>query len=118
MDLRVGEDIRIEALSLVKARTGFAIEIPEGFEGQIRLRSSAASQGLIIPNAPGTIDADYRGEVCILLRNLTLDPIEIGGGMRVAQLVIAPVARAVVAEVDELGETKRGDGGFGSTGSG
>lgn len=117
MDLRLVEDVRIEPLSWIIAPTGWAVEIPQGFEGQIRLRSSAAKQGIIIPNAPGTIDADYRGEIGIMLRNLTLDRIEISIGMRVAQLVIAPVARAQVVEVEELSVTDRGVGGFGSTGA-
>lgn len=116
MDLRVDTPTRIEAMSVTRATTGWAIEIPKGFEGQVRLRSSTALQGLMLANGVGTIDHDYRGEVCVLLRNATLHPIEIDAGMRVAQLVIAPVARAEVVEVEELSETERGAGGFGSTG--
>lgn len=106
----------VPALGAAKIPTGYAVEIPMGLEGQVRLRSSVAWQGLIIPNAPGTIDSDYRGEVFVMLRNLTLDDIRIERGHRIAQLVIAPVARAAIVEADELSKTARGEGGFGSTG--
>jgi dUTP pyrophosphatase len=97
--------------------TGLAMALPEGYEGQVRPRSGAAlRQGLTVVNAPGTIDSDYRGEVCVLLINLGREPVEIRTGDRVAQLVVAPVARAELVEVDELPETNRGAGGFGSTG--
>jgi dUTP pyrophosphatase len=97
--------------------TGWAIEIPEGYEGQVRPRSGAAlRRGLSVPNAPGTIDSDYRGELAVILINLGQEPIEIEPGMRIAQLVIAPVARAELVEVDELGPSAREGGGFGSTG--
>jgi dUTP pyrophosphatase len=97
--------------------TGLAMALPEGYEGQVRPRSGAAlKQGLTVVNAPGTIDSDYRGEVCVLLINLGREPVEIQSGDRVAQLVVAPVARAELVEVDELPETDRGAGGFGSTG--
>jgi dUTP pyrophosphatase len=116
MDLRVVEDISIQPLSVAKAPTGWAVEIPKGYEGQIRIRSSASQQNLIIPNSPGTIDSDYRGEVIILLRNMSLDRIVIPAGRRIAQLIIAPVALAHVQVVDDLSTTERADGGFGSTG--
>jgi dUTP pyrophosphatase len=98
--------------------TGIAIALPEGHEAQVRPRSGlAARHGLTVLNAPGTIDADYRGEIQVLLINLGSDPVTITRGMRIAQLVIAPVVRAHIAEVASLDETSRGNGGFGSTGS-
>ncbi len=98
--------------------TGLAIAIADGYEGQVRPRSGLAIRnGLTVVNAPGTIDADYRGEVKVLLINLGTEPVTIESGMRIAQLVIAPVARADVEEVDVLDDTDRGAGGFGSTGA-
>jgi len=98
--------------------TGLAIELPVGYEGQVRPRSGLAMRhGVTLTNAPGTIDADYRGEVRILVINHGQEPVTIATGDRIAQLVIAPVVQAQVVEVDELGETERGAGGFGSTGS-
>jgi dUTP pyrophosphatase len=95
---------------------GFAIAIPEGYEGQVRPRSGLAlRQGLSIPNAPGTIDPDYRGEVSVILINLSAEPITIEPGQRIAQLVVCPVARCELVEVDELDDTQRGSGGFGHT---
>ena len=98
--------------------TGIAIALPDGTEAQVRPRSGlAAKQGLTVLNAPGTIDADYRGEIQVLLINLGEEPVTITRGMRIAQLVIAPVAQARLHEVEILGETPRGAGGFGSTGT-
>ena len=97
--------------------TGLQIAIPHGFEGQVRPRSGLAFRhGLTVTNAPGTIDSDYRGELKVLLVNLGQEPFTIDRGMRIAQLVIAPVVQAVVGEVDDLDSTERGTGGFGSTG--
>jgi len=97
--------------------TGFAIAIPEGYEVQVRPRSGLAlKHGVTCLNTPGTIDADYRGEVKIILANLGTDPFEIKRGERIAQLVPSAVQRATFAEVGELDETARGVGGFGSTG--
>lgn len=97
--------------------TGIAVALPQGHEGQVRPRSGlAARHGLTVLNAPGTIDADYRGEIQVLLVNHGSDPVEIGRGMRVAQLVIAPVVRARLEEAASLDTTGRGGGGFGSTG--
>ena len=97
--------------------TGIAIAVPEGYEGQVRMRSGLALQkGLILPNAPGTIDSDYRGEIRVIVANISGEPVTIERGERIAQLVIAPVARATLAKVDALPETGRGSGGFGSTG--
>ena len=97
--------------------TGIAIALPEGHEAQVRPRSGlAARHGLSVLNVPGTIDADYRGEVQVLLINLGSEDVSVTRGMRVAQLVIAPVARARLHEAPSLDETGRGKGGFGSTG--
>jgi dUTP diphosphatase len=98
--------------------TGFAIAVPEGHEAQVRPRSGLALRhGLVLPNAPGTIDADYRGEVSVIVMNAGRDPITLRRGDRIAQMVIAPVANARLLEVDTLDETVRGAGGFGHTGS-
>ncbi len=97
--------------------TGIALEIPPGYEGQVRPRSGRAlSDGLTLINTPGTIDADFRGEVKVLIVNLGDRPIEIHPGDRIAQLIIAPVTRAEIVEVDDLNDTARGSGGFGHTG--
>jgi len=100
--------------------TGFAIAIPQGWEGQVRPRSGLAlHHGMTLPNAPGTIDSDYRGEVRVLLHNGGSEPFRIARGDRIAQLVIAPVSRPRFVEVgapDDLGPTPRGSGGFGHTG--
>lgn len=98
--------------------TGLALEIPPGFDGQVRPRSGLAIQrGLTVINSPGTIDADYRGEVCVGLVNLGKEAVQITPGMRIAQLVICPVARVEIHEAAALSETDRGAGGFGHTGS-
>ena len=97
--------------------SGFIFEIPEGFEAQIRPRSGLAfKHGITCLNSPGTVDSDYRGEVHALLINLGDEPFEITRGMRIAQMVIAPVTQVRVAEITEVSETARGAGGFGSTG--
>ncbi len=97
--------------------TGIRIAVPEGFEAQVRPRSGwALKQGLVVPNAPGTIDSDYRGEVGVILMNLGTEPVRIERGARIAQLVFAPVVRAQWAPVAALSETARGAGGFGHTG--
>jgi dUTP pyrophosphatase len=97
--------------------TGIAIQIPPGFEGQVRPRSGRAlSEGLALVNSPGTIDADYRGEIRVIVINLGAEPLTIRPGDRIAQLVFAPVVRAELAEVEQLDGSTRGDGGFGHTG--
>ncbi|HEX4439050.1 MAG TPA: dUTP diphosphatase [Thermoanaerobaculia bacterium] len=97
--------------------TGIAVAIPDGFEGQVRMRSGlAVKHGLALLNGPGTIDSDYRGEIRVVLANLGSEPATISRGDRIAQLVIAPVARATFERVDTLPDTRRGGGGFGSTG--
>jgi dUTP pyrophosphatase len=99
--------------------TGIAIALPAGFEAQVRPRSGlAAKQGISVLNAPGTIDADYRGEVGVILINLGREPVTLNRGDRIAQMVIAPVVQADWVEVDDLSSTVRGAGGFGSTDSG
>ncbi len=97
--------------------TGIALAIPAGFEAQVRPRSGLAlKHGVTVLNSPGTIDADYRGEVGVILANLGESPFVVERGMRIAQLLLAPVTRAAFAEVESLDETIRGSGGFGSTG--
>ena len=97
--------------------TGFVWEIPEGYEGQVRPRSGLAlKHGLTLLNAPGTVDSDYRGEVCVILCNLGSEPFAVERGARIAQMVVAPVASAEPVETEALSETDRGAGGFGHTG--
>lgn len=117
LDLRAARSHRLEPGDRALVGTGFAIALPPSCEGQIRPRSGlAAKQGITVLNAPGTIDADYRGEVKVLLINLGEEPVEIEAGDRIAQLVVAPVRRLDLVEVEALPETSRGAGGFGSTG--
>ncbi len=112
-----GDAFVIRPHEIFKVPTGLAMAIPPGFEGQVRPRSGLSiNHGITVPNAPGTIDADYRGELFIALINLGVEPYEIRHGMRIAQLVIAPVAHARVIEARTLDETERGERGFGSTG--
>jgi dUTP pyrophosphatase len=97
--------------------TGLSLALPQGFEGQVRPRSGLALRhGVTVLNAPGTIDADYRGEVKVLLVNLGKEPVTLTRGERIAQLVVAPVACVHLRQVESLSETARKDGGFGSTG--
>jgi dUTP pyrophosphatase len=113
----VDDDVLVAPGARAIVPTGLAIAIPPGYEGQVRPRSGRAwSEGLTVLNAPGTIDADYRGEVGVLVVNLGTAPVRIGRGDRIAQLVIAPVVRIEWAEVEALDDTARGAGGFGSTG--
>jgi len=117
MDVVAAEDVTLHPGARQAVATGFAIAIPEGYEVQVRPRSGLAlKHGITCLNTPGTIDADYRGEVKIILANLGAEPFEIVRGERIAQLVPAPVQRAAFSEVVELDETVRGVGGFGSTG--
>ncbi len=107
----------VEPLQRVAVPTGFAMALPSGFEAQVRPRSGLAiKKGITVVNSPGTIDEDYRGEVKILLINLSNRSVEISHGERVAQMIIAPVQRAAFVEVPRLEDTERGAGGFGSTG--
>ena len=120
MDLRafLDADISIQPLGRVKIPTGLKIELPEGYEAQVRPRSGLAIKyGLTVLNSPGTIDCDYRGDIDIILVNLSCENVIIKDGDRIAQLVIAPVCRAEAEETDNLSVSRRGSGGFGSTGA-
>jgi dUTP pyrophosphatase len=119
MDMRANIDQPIVLKSLERAMipTGLFIELPVGYEAQVRPRSGlAAKNGVTCLNSPGTVDADYRGELKVILVNLSHDDFAINNGDRIAQMVIAKHERAVFVEVQELSETSRGEGGFGSTG--
>lgn len=117
MDVISAEDVTLAPGARHAVATGLAIAIPFGFEIQVRPRSGLAlKHGISVPNAPGTIDSDYRGELKVILINFGTEPFEILRGDRVAQLVLAPVTRAAWLKVDELDNTVRGEGGFGSTG--
>jgi dUTP pyrophosphatase len=117
MDVVSAEDVTIPPHGRHAVATGFAMAIPEGYEVQVRPRSGLAlKHGISLPNTPGTIDADYRGEVKVILINLGEAPFVIARGDRIAQLVAAPVQLATFAEVADLDDTARGAGGFGSTG--
>ena len=117
LDVVAAESLTLAPGQRHAVATGFAIAIPHGYEVQVRPRSGLAfKHGLTVLNTPGTIDSDYRGEVKVILANLGDEPFEIVRGERIAQLVPAPVQRAMFAEVEDLDETARGAGGFGSTG--
>ena len=120
MDLRANltEAITLKPLERTIIKTGLFIELPIGYEAQVRPRSGlAAKKGITVLNAPGTIDADYRGEIGVILVNLSNEAFTIENGERIAQLVLAKHERATWTLVEELSETKRGEGGFGSTGT-
>jgi len=113
----LSEDLVLAPLARALVPTGFSLEIPAGYEVQLRPRSGLAlNAGLTLLNAPGTIDADYRGPVGVIVANLGSEPYTIHRGDRIAQMVVAPVIQALFREVSELGATDRGTGGFGSTG--
>ena len=113
----LSEDLVLAPLARALVPTGFSLEIPAGYEVQLRPRSGLAlNAGLTLLNAPGTIDADYRGPVGVIVANLGSEPYTIRRGDRIAQMVVAPVIQALFREVTELGTTERGTGGFGSTG--
>ena len=117
LDLAAVEALTLAPGARALVATGIAIAVPPGFEAQVRPRSGlAARHGVTCLNSPGTIDSDYRGEVKVLLVNHGAEPFAVTSGMRIAQLVVAPVARAEVLEVPALPATGRGAGGFGSTG--
>ena len=117
MDVLAAEDVTIEPGARHAVATGLAVAIPAGYEIQVRPRSGLAlKHGISLPNTPGTIDSDYRGELKVILINHGSERFAIARGDRIAQLVLAPVTRAAWNEVEELGETVRGAGGFGSTG--
>ena len=119
MDLRanIDEPIVVQPLKRVLVPTGLFMALPEGYEAQVRPRSGLAlKHGLTVLNSPGTIDADYRGEVCVILANLSDQPFTINDGERVAQMVVARHERVEWQVVDELDDTERGTGGFGHSG--
>jgi len=120
-DLRaaIDDELVLEPGARALIPTGFALALPVGFEGQVRPRSGLAlHRGIVLPNAPGTIDPDYRGELRVILWNTGSEPFTVRRGDRIAQLVVAPVARPEWVEVEVLDETARGEGGFGHTGHG
>ncbi len=117
MPAALDASITLEPGDRVVVPTGFSLEIPTGHEGQVRPRSGlAVRKGLTVVNAPGTIDADYRGELKVALINLGAETVTVERGDRIAQLIVAPVVQVDVIEVDALSETPRGAGGFGHTG--
>ena len=120
MDLHaaIKESITIEVGGISMIPLGFAIALPDHYEAQVRPRSGIASKfGVTLPNSPGTIDADYRGECCVPLINHGNKPFTVEPNMRIAQMIVSPVVQASFEVVEELDETVRGTGGFGSTGS-
>ncbi|QQR99112.1 MAG: dUTP diphosphatase [Sphingobacteriales bacterium] len=119
MDLRahLTEPIMLKPLQRALIPTGLSIELPDGYEAQVRPRSGLAlKKGLTILNSPGTIDSDYRGEIKVIMINLSNETTVINTGERIAQMIIAKYEKVTLKEVDELGETERGEGGFGHTG--
>ena len=117
LDLRADQATTLRPGERALVPTGIAIAIPPGYEGQVRPRSGLALRnGITCLNSPGTLDADYRGEVCVILVNLGQESIELARGERIAQLIVAPVSRAELVHVNELQGTPRGPGGFGHTG--
>ena len=120
MDLAayIDSNINIDPGQTAIIPTGLALSIPKGFEVQIRPRSGlAAKQKISVLNTPGTIDADYRGEIKVILINLGPEPFKVEKGLRIAQMIVCPIVQAQLKEVDDLSETERGKGGFGSTGT-
>ena len=120
LDLRanIDADIILKPLQRILVSTGIFIELPQGYEAQIRPRSGLALKyGLTVLNSPGTIDADFRGEICVILINLSNIPFIIASGTRIAQLVFAKCEKAALVEVKEINDTERGEGGFGHTGN-
>lgn len=117
MDVLAAEDVTLPPGGRHAVATGLSVAIPSGYEIQVRPRSGLAlKHGISVPNAPGTIDSDYRGELKVILINHGADAFDIRRGDRIAQLVLAPVVRMTWLKVDELDDTARGEGGFGSTG--
>ena len=120
MDLRanIKDSIDIDPLCRVLIPTGIYIELPKGYEVQVRPRSGLAlKHGITVLNSPGTIDADFRGEICVILVNLSNIPFTIASGTRIAQLVFSKCEQVELVEVEELNNTERGEGGFGHTGN-
>ena len=120
MDLRaaIDESITLKQGEVKLIKTGFAIALEPGFEAQVRPRSGLAlKNGITVLNSPGTVDSDYRGEVCVILTNISANDFVIERGMRIAQMIIAKYEQANIVQVEDLDETSRGTGGFGSTGT-
>ncbi len=120
LDIRaaISQAILLQPMARVLVPTGLILDIPQGYEGQVRPRSGLAyKHGISLVNTPGTIDWDYRGELKVLLINFGQEPFNIEHGLRIAQLVIAPVTRVDCVKISEVSQTKRGQGGFGSTGT-
>ena len=120
MDLaaNINSKVNIDPGKTAVIPTGLAVSIPKGYEVQIRPRSGlAAKKKITVLNTPGTIDADYRGEIEVILINLSKDSFEVEKGLRIAQMVVCPIVQAQLKEVDDLKQTERGEGGFGSTGT-
>jgi dUTP pyrophosphatase len=119
LDLRADEGVTLQPGQRALVPTGLAVAIPPGYEGQVRPRSGLAlRQGVTCLNSPGTIDSDFRGELSVILVNLSAEAVSLARGDRIAQLVVAPVSRAELRETTELPATARGAGGFGHTGRG
>jgi dUTP pyrophosphatase len=121
LDLHAAIDVEriIDPGGIEMIPIGIAIALPAGHEGQVRPRSGLGTRhGITLPNAPGTIDEDYRGEISVPLINLGTKPFTVEPGMRIAQMIVSPVTHCGITEVDELDDTERGVGGFGSTGGG
>jgi len=119
MDVFAIEDVPVTPGSITMAKTGLKVEIPEGWEIQVRPKSGLALKGLTVVNSPGTVDCDYRGEIGVILGNLSSEPIVLEKGKKIAQLVVCPVEQGKYVDIEvteELSETDRGEGGFGSTG--
>jgi dUTP pyrophosphatase len=121
IDIQASQDVLLLPMDwsgggVTAVRTGWAAEIPEGYEIQVRSRSGLAKKGIVVANSPGTIDSDYRGELIVLLVNIGTTSYEVKTGDRIAQLVVSKVLDVEIEEVQELSETSRGSKGFGSTG--
>lgn len=113
----IDANITLAPQSVTMVKTGLSLELPEGFEAQVRSRSGLAlKNGVFVLNSPGTVDNDYRGELCVILANFSSQPFTVENGMRIAQVVIAKYAQFPIEIVEILTETQRGSGGFGSTG--
>jgi dUTP pyrophosphatase len=118
LDIRANEETVIQPGTWAMVGTGLFPEIDKGFEIQVRSRSGlAAKKGLFVLNSPGTVDSDYRGEIKVILANMSKAPFTVEKGERIAQIVVCPVIQAQVSAVEEISETRRGEGGFGSTGT-
>ncbi len=112
----IAQDIVMRPGETVKVPTGLAMEVPPGYEVQVRSRSGLAAKGVVVANSPGTVDSDYRGEICVLLHNSSDGAFNIEKNSRIAQLVLQAVPQAKLVEVNELSPSQRGSNGFGSTG--